>query len=144
MSAQVTEVKLTKTFDLKEVNNLLSSLPSKEINTNVLINASEVIKVSTVGIQFLISLAKTLNKSGNNLIIKPCSEELKQALLDLGLDNRPLSKLASEEEFEGESTRRTGVYKEVHEDSRIDSTYKLPSEVELGKRSDNQFKLWEM
>jgi anti-anti-sigma regulatory factor len=87
MSVHVTEVKLTKTFDLKEVNNLLSSLPSKEINANVLINASEVTKVSTVGIQFLISLARTLNNSGNSLTIKPCSEELKQALLDLGLDN---------------------------------------------------------
>jgi RPE1 domain-containing protein len=50
---------------------------------------------------------------------------------------RPLSKLASEEEFVGDLGSRTGVYIKVHEDSRIESTHKLPSKVEFRKRYIN-------
>jgi 8-oxo-dGTP diphosphatase len=79
------------------------------------------------------------NETPEQAIIRELDEELgiKVAFSDLKPVTfiRPLSRVASEEEFEGDATRRTGMYKEVHEDSRIDSTYKLPSEVEFGKRS---------
>ncbi|WP_425361270.1 biotin--[acetyl-CoA-carboxylase] ligase [Candidatus Tisiphia endosymbiont of Ceraclea dissimilis] len=52
-------------------------------------------------------------------------------------NNRPLSKLAYAEEFEGDAERRTPAYSNVREDSSTASTYKLPAEVELGKRSNN-------
>ncbi len=46
---------------------------------------------------------------------------------------RPLSKLASVRGFEGDSERRTAVYKEVHEDSSTESTRKSLTEVEFRK-----------
>ncbi|MCC8397898.1 MAG: palindromic element RPE1 domain-containing protein [Rickettsia endosymbiont of Labidopullus appendiculatus] len=49
--------------------------------------------------------------------------------------NRPLSKLACAEEFEGDAERRTAAYIDVREDSSTVSTYKLPAEVEFRKRS---------
>ncbi|WP_425362778.1 palindromic element RPE1 domain-containing protein [Candidatus Tisiphia endosymbiont of Hybos culiciformis] len=51
-------------------------------------------------------------------------------------DNRPFAKLAYAEEFEGDAERRTAAYSNVREDSSTASTYKLPAEVELGKRSN--------
>ncbi|MCC8484149.1 MAG: palindromic element RPE1 domain-containing protein [Rickettsia endosymbiont of Labidopullus appendiculatus] len=50
--------------------------------------------------------------------------------------NRPLSKLAYAEEFEGDAERRTAAYSNVREDSSTASTYKLPAEVEFRKRSN--------
>ncbi|MDR0296411.1 MAG: palindromic element RPE1 domain-containing protein [Rickettsia sp.] len=50
--------------------------------------------------------------------------------------NRPLSKLAYAEEFEGDAKRRTAAYFNVREDSSTASTYKLPAEVEFRKRSN--------
>jgi len=53
--------------------------------------------------------------------------------------NRLLAEPASGREFEGESERRTGMYKEVHEDSSTESTAKLPAEVGLSRVSDEWF-----
>ncbi|MFU7502440.1 MAG: palindromic element RPE1 domain-containing protein [Candidatus Tisiphia sp.] len=50
--------------------------------------------------------------------------------------NRPLSKLAYAEEFEGDAERRTAAYSNVREDSSTASTYKSPAEVEFRKRSN--------
>ncbi len=50
-------------------------------------------------------------------------------------NNRPLSKLACAEGFEGDSERRTAAYSNVREDSSTESTYKSPAEVEFQKRS---------
>lgn len=55
-------------------------------------------------------------------------------------NNRSLSKFASVEGFAGESEHRTRVYTEVHEDSSTESTYKSPTEVELPKRSNQEYK----
>lgn len=49
--------------------------------------------------------------------------------------NRLLSKVASGKEFEEGSERRPGVYREVHEESSTEPTYKLPAEVEFQKKS---------
>ena len=54
--------------------------------------------------------------------------------------NRPLSKIASDKKFEGESERRTAVYFNVHEDSSTESTDKLPAEVEFPNRANRP--LW--
>ncbi|WP_342270800.1 palindromic element RPE1 domain-containing protein [Rickettsia endosymbiont of Orchestes rusci] len=48
---------------------------------------------------------------------------------------RPLAELAYSQEFEGDTERRTGAYSNVREDEGLGSTYKLPEEVELSKRS---------
>ena len=48
---------------------------------------------------------------------------------------RFLWKLATEEKFVGDAKRRTGVYFNVHEDSSIASTHKLPSVVGFPKKS---------
>ncbi|MFU7503201.1 MAG: palindromic element RPE1 domain-containing protein [Candidatus Tisiphia sp.] len=45
--------------------------------------------------------------------------------------NRPLSKLAYAEGFEGDAERRTATYLNVREDSSTASTYKSPAEVEF-------------
>ena len=46
-----------------------------------------------------------------------------------------LLKLAIDEEFVGDAERKTGVYLNVHEDLSTESTHKLPSIVEFGKKS---------
>lgn len=51
------------------------------------------------------------------------------------LENRLLSKLASDRKFEGGSEKRTEVYIEVHEDFP-ESAYKLPIEDEFKKESN--------
>lgn len=56
-------------------------------------------------------------------------------LANSAIDKRLLAELASARRFEGDSKHRTGMYKGVHEDSSIESTYKLPAEVELCKDS---------
>ncbi|HJD56918.1 MAG TPA: palindromic element RPE1 domain-containing protein [Rickettsia endosymbiont of Sericostoma sp. HW-2014] len=48
---------------------------------------------------------------------------------------RPLAKLAYAEEFEGDASPRTAAYSSVREEQSTAITYKLPAEVELGKRS---------
>ncbi len=48
-------------------------------------------------------------------------------------DNRPISKLAYAEGFEGDAERRTIAYSNVREDSSTASTYKSPAEVEFLK-----------
>ncbi|MDR0329211.1 MAG: palindromic element RPE1 domain-containing protein [Rickettsia sp.] len=50
--------------------------------------------------------------------------------------NRPLSKLAYAEGFEGDAERRTAAYSNVRENSSTTSTYKSPAEVEFRKRSN--------
>ncbi len=56
-------------------------------------------------------------------------------LMVLG-DNRPLSKLALEDEVRGETARRAGVYTQVHEDSSTGSTKQFASKVEFRMRSN--------
>ena len=58
---------------------------------------------------------------------------LENNLIEFG--NRPLRKLAYREEFEGDTEHRTTAYTLVREDSSTGSTYKLPLEVEFGKKS---------
>ncbi len=50
--------------------------------------------------------------------------------------NRPPSKLAYAEGFEGDTERRTAAYSSVREDSSTGSTYKSPAEVEFRRRSN--------
>ncbi|MCC8483217.1 MAG: palindromic element RPE1 domain-containing protein [Rickettsia endosymbiont of Labidopullus appendiculatus] len=50
--------------------------------------------------------------------------------------NRPLSKLAYAEEFEGDASPRTAAYYSVREEQSTAITYKLPTEVEFRKRSN--------
>ncbi|WP_375359336.1 palindromic element RPE1 domain-containing protein [Candidatus Tisiphia endosymbiont of Neophilaenus lineatus] len=53
--------------------------------------------------------------------------------------NRPLSKLACAEGFEGDAERRTAAaYSNVREDSSTASTYKSPAEVEFRKKSNKK------
>ncbi|WP_341747834.1 palindromic element RPE1 domain-containing protein [Candidatus Tisiphia endosymbiont of Dascillus cervinus] len=52
------------------------------------------------------------------------------------IENRPLSKLACAEGFEGDAERRTAAYFDVREDSSTASTYKSPAEVEFRKKSN--------
>lgn len=52
--------------------------------------------------------------------------------------NRPLSKLACAEEFEGDMEHITAAYSSVREDSSTGSTYKLPAEVEFRKGSNEE------
>lgn len=58
------------------------------------------------------------------------------ALLASLLSNRPLSKLASVRKFKGDSKHLSRSVQLVHEDLGLESTYKLPAEVELQKRSN--------
>ncbi|WP_410526079.1 transglycosylase domain-containing protein [Rickettsia endosymbiont of Ceutorhynchus obstrictus] len=55
----------------------------------------------------------------------------------LAQNNRPLAEFAYKEEFEGYTKRRTAAYLNVREDEGLGSTYKLPLEVELCKRSNS-------
>ena len=48
--------------------------------------------------------------------------------------NRPLSKLACVEGFEGDAERRTAACSNVREDSSTASTYKSPAEIEFRKK----------
>ncbi len=57
-------------------------------------------------------------------------------ILRIRFENRPLSKLAYAEGFEGEAERRTAAYLNVREDSSTASTYKSLAEVEFRKRSN--------
>ncbi|MFY9589774.1 SURF1 family cytochrome oxidase biogenesis protein [Rickettsia endosymbiont of Halotydeus destructor] len=52
--------------------------------------------------------------------------------------NRLFSKLAYREKFKGDTEHRTATYSSVREDSSTGSTYKLPLEVEFGKKSIEQ------
>ncbi|MCC8372361.1 MAG: palindromic element RPE1 domain-containing protein [Rickettsia endosymbiont of Pseudomimeciton antennatum] len=53
--------------------------------------------------------------------------------------NRPLSKLAYAQGFEGDASPRTTVYSNVREDSSTASLSKLPAEVEFRKRSNDNY-----
>lgn len=78
---------------------------------------------------------------GADMIIGPLTKQDVAAVAALNhpvptlLLNRPLSKLAVEDEVRGDTERRTGVYTQVHEDSSTVSTKQFASAVEFRKRS---------
>ncbi len=55
----------------------------------------------------------------------------------IGFENRPLSKLAYAEGFEGDASPRTAAYYNSVTDSSTASLSKSPAEVEFRKRSIN-------
>ncbi|MBX9577792.1 MAG: bifunctional diaminohydroxyphosphoribosylaminopyrimidine deaminase/5-amino-6-(5-phosphoribosylamino)uracil reductase RibD [Chthoniobacterales bacterium] len=57
------------------------------------------------------------------------------ALNNLPSRDRPLSKLADDDEEQGATARRGGVYKDILDDSSTDATPLFASSVEFGKRS---------
>ncbi|XVN42643.1 MAG: DNA polymerase III subunit alpha [Candidatus Rickettsia vulgarisii] len=72
----------------------------------------------------------------NNIAIIPPNINISSGYFNIVSDNRPLSKLATDEGFEGDTERRTGAYINVREDPSTGSTYKSPAEVEFPKRSN--------
>ncbi|MCZ6902603.1 MAG: UbiD family decarboxylase [Rickettsia endosymbiont of Ixodes persulcatus] len=54
---------------------------------------------------------------------------------------RPPSKFAYREKFKGDTKRSTAAYMDIREDVSIGSMYKLPLEVEFGKRSIDNYNL---
>ena len=52
------------------------------------------------------------------------------------INNRLLTEFAAVEEFIGDTERKTAAYFSVREDLSTGSTYKLPTEVELCKKSN--------
>ncbi|ABV75398.1 Poly-beta-hydroxybutyrate polymerase [Rickettsia akari str. Hartford] len=81
--------------------------------------------------------------SGNN-ISKGVYNQIIQNILDKNMfinlkwqiDNRSLQKFAYRKEFGGDTERSTASYINIREDASTGSTYKLPLEVELPKRSN--------
>lgn len=81
---------------------------------------------------------------GNELLIPagPLREYPKQAIektdivILVGSSNRLLAEFAAVEEFIGDTERKTAAYSSVREDLSTGSTYKLPTEVELCKKSN--------
>jgi RPE1 domain-containing protein len=67
-------------------------------------------------------------------IIAASKEPLESYSESIDWDNKPLQKLAYNEEMQGAAERRTGVYSSVHEDSSTGVTQQLPLEVEFPKR----------
>jgi 15-cis-phytoene synthase len=58
--------------------------------------------------------------------------------------NRPLEKLAPVRKIAGGSQHRTGVYTRTHEDLSGEQTHKIPTSVELGKRSNDQQHIFQL
>ncbi|HJD57113.1 ATP-dependent DNA helicase RecG [Candidatus Tisiphia endosymbiont of Ptychoptera albimana] len=80
-------------------------------------------------------LDKKLTSGEKIYWICPLIDQTDEELVTQEKNTRPLAKLAYAEEFEGDAERRTAAYSNVREDSSTASLSKLPSEVELGKRS---------
>ena len=63
------------------------------------------------------------------------NKDIMTLIEQISQNTRLLRKFASDMEIKGEPERRDAVYKDVHEDSSTESTYNLPAEVELPKKS---------
>ncbi|ABV73189.1 S-adenosylmethionine:tRNA ribosyltransferase-isomerase [Rickettsia canadensis str. McKiel] len=114
-------------FDFDLPSELIAQYPSsKRDHSDLLIAATPPIKTKFYNIIDYL-------KEGDLLVFN--NSKVIKAKLNLE-KNRPLSKLAYRDKFEGDMECRTAVYTNVREDSSTGSTYKLPLEVELEKRSN--------
>lgn len=76
---------LPSNFDNAAAAEFFDRVRGLELNNDIILNAGEVSKITTLAVQTLLALEKSLQQQGKRLVVENPSSDFKGVVTDLGL-----------------------------------------------------------
>jgi anti-anti-sigma regulatory factor len=73
-------------FDNSAAVQFFDQVRALDVSADVTVDAGQVVKISTLAVQTLLALEKSLKDQGHALKVEPATRDFKDTLHDLGLD----------------------------------------------------------